>query len=68
MQTNVKPMGCGNCGGKLFRMFFEEGKRDQALLAECEKCKSVSIITVEMPTLKIDWGEGAEGILSQAPA
>jgi hypothetical protein len=53
-------MACGNCGNGLFRMF--RAKDD--LFAECTNCKSISIITVEKPQLKIEWaGTGTEGVL-----
>lgn len=64
MITNAKPMACGNCGHGLFRFFYTEPTKDEGLLAECAQCKSVSKITFSKPKLVIDWGEGAEGILT----
>lgn len=63
MITGAKPMACGNCGHGLFRMYYQEGKRDQSLMAECAKCASVSVIAPTAPSLSIEWGPAAEGIL-----
>ena len=66
MITNARSMACGNCGHGLFRMFTQPRPVDPmaVLMAECDKCKSVSLIHVDKPRLHIGWGEGAEGILT----
>lgn len=63
MIAGARPMACGNCGHGLFRMFYTEPTVDVGLMAECDKCKSVSTITASQPRVEIGWGEGAEGVL-----
>ena len=63
MQTNVSPMACGNCGRGLFKMYSAPTNYGFKLIAECNNCKSTSIIEPTMPKLDIDWGENAGGIL-----
>lgn len=60
-------MGCGGCGGEIFRLFTRD--REVAILAECQGCKSVSAIKIEQPKLQIGWqarfdGEESDGRLS----
>jgi len=68
MITNAKPMGCGNCGHGLFRMFYRERHPSmdgfRSLLAECDNCRSVSTIGPSEPVIEIGWGKDAEGILA----
>lgn len=64
MITNAKPMACGNCGHGLFRMYKKTDKQDNfKIFAECESCKSTSVIQAAEPQLKIEFGEGSDGCL-----
>lgn len=61
MNTNVKQMWCGNCGGGEFLLYKGEG--DNLMFAECKKCKSTSTIAAQEPSIVIGWGENSDGIL-----
>lgn len=64
MITDAKPMACGNCGHGMFRMYKKNDKQDDfKLFAECESCKSTSVIEASKPKLKIEFGEGSAGRL-----
>ena len=58
-------MSCGNCGESDFSVFLKRGSQDfpKGLTIRCQKCKSDSEIKVTVPSMEIDWGENAEGIL-----
>jgi hypothetical protein len=64
MITNAQPMACGACGHGLFRMFHTEADTGGfSLIAECNQCKSTSVIKPKPAELEIDWGEKSDGIL-----
>jgi hypothetical protein len=56
METEVKIYRCGNCGESTFKAY---KSKKHFLMIECTKCKSTSIITVETPKIKIDFGENS---------
>ena len=59
MITDAKELRCGGCGNSETKLYIND---EQELFAECAKCKSVTTLTVS-PKIKLDWGEGADGIL-----
>lgn len=66
--TNMKQMGCGNCGGNEFAVYAPSDERRHLLLVvECLACKSTSHIEPSKPSLVIEWGENGGGILSVSP-
>ena len=60
----VTPMGCGGCGGTIFRIY---QNTIGELITECTQCDSQSHITVTEPKLEIKWGDHGEGILAGRP-
>lgn len=58
IHVNAKTMACGGCGGDTFKIF----KVNDDIVAECQTCKSDSIITVEA-RLEVKWDENATGRL-----
>ena len=63
--TNLQKMSCGGCGVDQF-MIYKKKDVDE-LHVECQGCKSISIISCSKPTLEIDWGENADGLLTVFP-
>ena len=64
MISNAKPMACGNCGHGLFRMYKKSDKQNGfRLIAECDSCKSTSVIEASKPQLQIEFGVGSSGCL-----
>lgn len=59
MIENARKMMCGNCGGESFAMF----ELPDGLAAECEQCRSTSVIRASRPKIEIGWGEKSEGVL-----
>lgn len=60
---NLQKYKCGGCGESRIEIFGSDN--EQILIAECTKCKSKTEITITAPKIKMNWGEGAEGILAQ---
>lgn len=53
METGLKQMKCGGCGGELFKVFTPDAEKRIAV--ECQQCDSVSWI-VPSTKLDIEWG------------
>jgi hypothetical protein len=66
MVQDAKRMRCGNCGCGTMEVYCKGGERfyPSQLFIECQGCKSVTEVKLTLPKLVLDWGEGAEGILS----
>lgn len=64
MVTGAQKTMCGACGNETFEIFAQGKGSDYRLHLECTKCKSTTVVSVERPLLKLDWGEGSDGILS----
>lgn len=62
MNTNAQKMACGNCGHESFSIYTD---KQGDLIAECNSCKSTTIITVTSK-IKLDWGEKSDGILCKS--
>lgn len=63
MMTNLEPMACGNCGHGLFRMYSAQREPSLKLIAQCNKCRSTSIIEPAPAALQIEFGEHSDGRL-----
>ena len=63
MMTGLETMACGNCGLGMFRMYQQRQEFGFRLVAECCKCKSMSVIDVGRVELQIEFGEGSDGRL-----
>jgi len=62
MQTELKKMGCGNCGGIRFEIYTKP--HSSKLTIECIKCKSTSVVKPSIPKLEIEFGENSDGRLA----
>jgi hypothetical protein len=62
MMTGAMKMGCGGCGGDIFKLFTAD---EQVRIAvECQQCKDVSYIQPAPALLVIEWDEKSNGRLS----
>ena len=60
---NLKRYRCGACGHDTYTIYQEtEGKK--RLLTECNECKSITEINIQPATIRLDWGENGDGVLS----
>ena len=63
----MRTLQCGACGGKLFSILKpgdEVNHNYVQLIAECQSCKSGTIIEPTPVTLELNWYKDSEGILS----
>lgn len=65
MQTDLKRMGCGNCGGIDFKIYTK--LESNQLTVECNGCKSTSTVKPSKPSLVIEFGEDSDGCLAVDP-
>ncbi len=52
MNNNAQKMACGNCGHESFSIYTD---KQGDLIAECNSCKSTTVITVTSK-IKLNWG------------
>lgn len=62
MITKVEIMSCGACGCQTFSMY----RKEDMLIAECNSCKSTTIIQAKA-NLDLGWGGKSDGILCVFP-
>ena len=57
-------MMCGNCGKTRFLVSYEgeDSHHPTGLVITCVACKSSTVVSM-YSSLKLSWGEGAEGVL-----
>lgn len=59
METDLKQMRCGGCGGETYKVFTPDATLRIAV--ECQQCQSVSWIEPSEPRLVIKWGDQRNG-------
>lgn len=59
-------MSCGACGCTNFTVF-GHAETTSALVLRCNDCGSTTVITVDRPLMKYQWGKNSEGILCVFP-
>jgi len=64
METLDK-MRCGGCGNQTFEIYSQSKNGETKLVTRCQGCKSDTIISVDKPQLKLEWGEKSTGILAK---
>lgn len=59
-----QPAMCGNCGGEHFTVKLT-GSPDvyRAIELTCVKCASTSVLRVTEPKIRVEWGDGAQGVV-----
>jgi hypothetical protein len=63
---NLKQYSCGGCGCQDYSLYHQEENRLD-LFAECQECKSITIISATLPIINLEWGEGADGMMCIMP-
>jgi len=60
--TQMTPLSCGACGGKMFHIEADDDDSATSFVFECTHCHSTTIYKIETPTMGRYWGDGSEGI------
>ncbi|HDR9103489.1 TPA: hypothetical protein QDB04_000209 [Burkholderia vietnamiensis] len=61
MQTNLKQMKCGGCGGELFNLYTSDTSANIGLECQTPSCLSVSWVYPQPAKLDIQWGNRRDG-------
>ena len=56
LQPDLKRMGCGGCGGRIFTVFTADATA--RIIVQCQGCNSTSHIEPAPSSLRIEWGDG----------
>ncbi len=67
MIENAQKMSCGGCGEAEFHIYTQGERSDRKLHVECRNCKSVTVITTEPSSLRLDFGDDSMGRLCVMP-
>lgn len=59
----MQRMSCGNCGYSEFSIRGDDNHKATQLEVTCLECKSTTSISIGQPTMVLDWGDTAEGVL-----
>lgn len=58
MEENVRMFSCGGCGCSKMKLYSKENDFMKEMFIECTGCKSVTVLSVMAPKIKIDWARG----------
>ena len=52
MKTKLEQLRCGECGGEIHKLYLRPASEE--IVVECVSCKSLSVISIPKPQLKIE--------------
>lgn len=61
METDLKHMRCGGCGGEMFKLYTSDKEANIGVECQTPACRSVSWIYPRPAKLDIAWGNRLDG-------